>query len=213
MTLFARVIKSMALHDTILNFPAGVCISGARLSLKNAVGVQTSAFSFARQVQVFSGQGWSVELDFIDMTREEASILEAFLLSLRGRAGRFRIGDPFHSLPLGVSKGKPALLLEAVVGEEVIHTAGWIPNVLGQLKANDKIQIGDAFYSVLQDVNSDANGYASVSIAPSIRSAHAINSPIITRNARGVFSLVDDSSFSRNRLQWHNTSLIAVEAF
>lgn len=201
----------MALYETIQDFPAQICISGCRLTPRNVVGVSTSSFTLKRQSQIFAGQRWEIELDFLPMERHEAGTLEAFLMSLRGGAGRFRMGDPFQSMPRGQAIGQPKTSA-ANAGDEILIVSGFLPNVLKQLAANDRIQIGDHLYAVLADASSDNLGDSILNLWPSLRESYADDTPIITRNARGVFSLSDTPTFSRNNVELYGTNLTAVES-
>lgn len=199
----------MALYQTIQDFPAGVCVSSCQLTAKNRAGV-VEVTEHSQDVQLLRGQGWAIELGFLPMEREEAAVLEAFLLSLRAGSGRFWMGDPYQSLPLGVASGSP-VTSGAAAGDEVLSITGFAVSVIGQLKANDKVQIGSHLYAVLSDVDSDGAGSASVRLWPPLREAYANGTAIITQNARGVFALTETTEFTRDVLELHGTQLIAAE--
>jgi hypothetical protein len=122
------------------------------------------------------------------------------------------MGDPFQSLPLGVASGNP-VTSGATKGAEDLSGTGFTASVVGQLKANDKVQIGDHLYSVLQDVDSDGSGDATVKLWPPLREAYADATEVITENARGVFALTENVQFSRDALELYGTSLKASEVF
>lgn len=200
------------LYESIQDFPAGICITDVTIGKREAVGVAMSPFTNKRSVQVFPGQQWTLSMSFLPMTREEAAVLESFIMSLRGRAGRFRMGDPYQSLPRGKAVGQP-VIVAAVAGSDSFTAGGWQVNTLGQLKQNDRIQIGDHLYAVIEDVDSDATGESSVRVWPALRESYAVDTPIITRNARGVFSLNNNEhQFSRNTLELYGTTITAEEA-
>ena len=160
--------------------------------------------------QLIRGQGWRLSLEFLPTGRAEAAKLEAFLLSLRAGSGRFWMGDPYQSQPLGVASGSP-VTSSAAIGSETLAVTGFAVSVTGQLKANDKVQIGNHLYSVLADVDSDVSGNATVSLWPPLRDSYADGTAIITENARGVFALTEDLEFSRDRLELYGTRLSAGE--
>lgn len=202
-----------ALYETIQDFPAGVCIADVTIGKRDAVGVQTSAFTFKRTAQVFPGQVWTLSMSFLPMDREQAAVLETFILSLRGSAGRFRMGDPYQSLPRGRAMGSPVVAAGATAGAETVDVEGFTPNVMGQLEMNDRIQIGDHLYAVLESVNSDGSGNATLRVWPSLRESYTAGTAVITRNARGVFSLDSNSQqFTRNTVELYGTTLTATEA-
>lgn len=199
------------LYEQIQDFPAGIPITDVELTSMNAVGVNVSAFTFKREVQVFPGARWGLKLNFLPMNRDEAGELEAFIRSLRGPAGRFRMGDPYQSFPRGQNLGFP-IVVSAIAGSEYVDTLGWVANRADQLKANDFIQIGDHLYSVLCNTNSDGNGAARLKVWPPLRASYAADTKIKTTNARGIFALTsNEQTFTRNTLQDFGTTIEAVE--
>jgi hypothetical protein len=65
---------------------------------------------------------------------------------------------------------------------------------------------------VLQDADADASGNATVNVWPPIRQVHAVNAPVITRNARGVFALDANAvEFTRGVNGYNGAILRAVE--
>lgn len=199
------------LYEQIQDFPAGIPITDVELTSMNAVGVNVSAFTFKREVQVFPGARWGLKLNFLPMTRDEAGALEGFIRSLRGPAGRFRMGDPYQSLPRGQNLGFP-LVAAAIAGSEHVDTIGWVPNRADQLKANDMVQIGDHLYCVLCSVPSDGNGFARVKLWPPLRASYEVGTVVKTQNARGIFALTtNEHTFTRNTLQDFGTTIEAVE--
>jgi hypothetical protein len=199
------------IYETLQDFPTRIGQTDVTLRAVNVVGVQESPYSLAREVQTFPGARWELEIAFAPMERADAQKLEAFILSLRGRAGRFRLADPYRSLPLGCNLGKP-IVTTAVAGDEVIQSRGWTPSIRGLLLAGDFIELDMHLHQVLADVNSDPTGAASISVWPPLRENSDEYTPIITRNARGVFALAANSAeFTRSVDLLNGTSLRAVE--
>lgn len=199
--------------ETIQDFPAGIQIGNVQISASNATGMRSSPFSYAQEVQVFSGQAMAMHVDFLPHDAEQGMLLEAFLLSLRGMAGVFRFFDPYHSKPEGLALGAPVLSSTATAGGQTIDTQGWTPNVAGQLKAGDYLQIGDRLYRTLADASSDANGKATLSVWPDAREAHAAGTRIIVRNATGLWRLANPTVvYGRRTDRKHLTELRCIEA-
>lgn len=177
------------IYETVQNFPADIGQTDVTLRAVNIVGEQRGPFNAKREIQVFPGAHWEIEVAFLPVLRAEAQRLEAFLLSLRGKAGTFRMADPYRSLPLGSNLGTPLVRVATVAGDEAVLTKGWTVSQPDALKAGDFIEIGTRLHMVLQDADADASGNATVNVWPPIRQVHAVDAPVITRNARGVFAL------------------------
>jgi hypothetical protein len=200
------------IYETVQNFPADIGQTDVTLRAVNIVGEQRGPFNAKREIQVFPGAHWEIEVAFLPVLRAEAQRLEAFLLSLRGKAGTFRLADPYRSLPLGSNLGTPLVRVATVAGDEAVLTKGWTINQVDALKAGDFIEIGTRLHMVLQDADADASGNATVNVWPPIRQVHAVNAPLITRNARGVFALDANAvEFTRGVNGYNGAILRAVE--
>lgn len=169
------------------------------------------------QTQRFAGADrWSVQLTLPKMTRSVAAPWIAFLAALQGAANVFRVGDPLGATPNGTPKGAP--VVDGTVGgnatsSSVLYTRGWTPNLFRLLKPGDYIQVVDRLYMAAQQVNSDANGKAAISVWPSLRETPADATELQLANTQAVFRLAS------NKRTWHTTvdrliqiSFQAVEA-
>lgn len=192
---------------TPIALPAGICVTDCILRPMNAVGVQTSPFTFRRAVQVFPGQRWEMELAFLPQERADAAVLESFLLSLRGPETQVRMGDPFRSAPRGTPAGTPVFdLASSTAGAAEIGSRGWTADATGVLLQNDLIQLGDQLFAVLEDVDADSSGEAVIPVWPNLRALATDGDAITTANPRGVFALASQPSFSRNRIEIYQAS-------
>jgi len=174
-----------------LTLPTIKSFKSIRLYTNNAVAVARSPYTFATQVQEFSGQSWSAEVTFPEMTRNEAEEFNAFLISLMGQKGTFYLGDPLAEQPRGVASGSPLVKGASQTGNELL-TDGWNTSVTGILLAGDYIQIGQRLYKLLEDADSDGSGNATLQIFPRLAESPADNETIITDSCVGIFRLTDN---------------------
>ena len=94
-----------------------------------------------------------------------------------------------------------------------LYRGGWTPNTSGIILAGDQIQVGYRLYLVCPDANSGANGYANLTIWPSIRETPANGTAVTLTNPVGLFRLADNRrviNWSPSRLT--TLSVTAVEA-
>lgn len=202
-------------HETVQDFPAGIPIKSAEITALNVTGTRIGAASLRQEVQVFSGQMQKMKIEFLPMDPETGGILEAFLLSLRGAAGTFRFGDPWHSTPAGFGRGDAELSSPGAGGDQVIQTDGWLPNVEDQLKLGDYLQLGDSLHRVIaNNVHSNASGEADITIWPNLRGGHAANEKVVIVNPRGLWRLANtELIYSRQAVgEKHTTELECIEA-
>lgn len=199
------------LYETVQNFPADIGQTDVTLRMVNVVGEQRGPFNGKREIQVFPGARWELEISFLPAERADAQRFEAWMASLRGRAGTFRCGDPYRSLPLGSNLGTPMVQFSAA-GEEFFTSMGWDEWEANVLMAGDFIEISGRLHMVLEDVFSNGGGSAGIKVWPPLREAYPPETPIITQNARGVFALADNNpEFTRDVNGYHGMFLRAVE--
>ncbi len=167
-------------------------IAKIKLVANNIVGVSVSPFTAAQQVYRYSGQYWEADVTLPPMKREVAEYWISFLLKLNGSYGTFLLGDPNGATARGVATGTPLVKGASQTGNELI-TDGWTSGVTGILKAGDYIQLGSGstakLHKVLDDVNSDGSGNATLTIFPDLRSSPADNAAIVVSSPKGVFRL------------------------
>jgi hypothetical protein len=167
-------------------------IAKIRLVANDVIGVSQSPFTAAQQVYKYTGQFWEADITLPPMKRADAEYWISFLLKLNGPYGTFLLGDPNGQTARGVATGTPVVDGSAQTGNE-LDTDGWTPDTTGILKAGDYIQIGSGIssrlYKVLEDVNSDASGNATLTLWPNLRTSPADNASIVVNSPKGLFRL------------------------
>jgi len=183
-----------------LNLPTAAGISRVVFSAESVVGVTESPFSFNQQIFRHAGQRWLAQITLPPLTQDQGEEWASFLLRLRGRFGTFLLGDPASETARGSAGQAPGTpVLDAANGDSIDIT-GAPASATGYLKAGDYIQIGSAanarLYKVLEQVNTNGSGAATLNIWPAFRENAALGSSIIVNNARGLFRL------SSNQTDW-----------
>lgn len=176
--------------------PAHTGIRNITLRAVNVTAVSESVFTLRQQILKHTGERWEAEVALPSMGRADAEPWVAWLLSMRGREGTFRLGDPLGVTPLGSAGGTPRVNGTGQVGDH-LSIDGCTASQTGWLKAGDYIQLSSgasaSLHKVLDDVTSDGAGNAQLDIWPSITNAPGNNTTIVTSNARGVFRLSSSS--------------------
>ncbi len=201
-----------------INYPLTLPItSGIRkieLSYLTANAVTRSPFTFAQQVQVYPGQQWGCDVTLARMTKEDATLWQAFFLSLNGAEGTFLLGDPARQTPRGSALGSPAVNGASQTGQELV-TDGWDANETGLLLPGDYIQLtGNRLHMILTQVDSDGSGNATLDIWPALRTSPADDDTLILNNCRGLFRMATPSGVVQNIDFQHvvNLSFSGIEA-
>jgi len=185
-----------------LNLPTHTGIRSINLRAVNQTAMSMSPFTYKQQIHNHSGQRWEAEITLPPMARADAEQWIAWLLSLNGRAGTFQLGDPLGATPRGALGGSPLVNGAGQTGSS-LTIDGCTPSVTGWLKAGDYIQLGSGatatLHKVLQDVDTNGSGQASIDIWPSMRTAPADNSVVVVNSAKGNFRL------NSNEVDWSIT--------
>ncbi len=175
-----------------LSLPSATGRARMKLRARNVVSVSESPFTGQQQIQQHTGQWWETEVALRPMKREDAEAWVAFLLSLFGPVGTFLMGDPAGVTARGIATGTPLVNGASQTGNSLI-TDGWTISTTGILKAGDYLQLGTGtttrLYKVMQDVNSDGTGNATLDIWPRLRESPADNAAIMVSNCVGAFRL------------------------
>jgi len=193
----------------------------ARISLiaRDFIGVSVSPFTGSQQVFRHQGQSWEADITLPKMKREDAEAWTAWLLRLRGQYGTFLLGDPAAVVPRGSASstpGTPVVNGAGQIGDE-LNIDGLPASATGYLKAGDYIQLGSGstatLHKVLEDVDSNASGEATLNLWPRVRTAPADNATVTVSNAKGNFRLAaNDTGWDINEAGIYGITFGAVEA-
>lgn len=202
-----------------LALPTVTGIAKVRMVARDTVGVSASPFTGKQQVYRHPAQMWEADITLPAMKRDEAETWNAFLLRLRGQFGTFLLGDPNGATPRGSaasSAGTPRVRGANQTGDE-LNIDGLPISTTGYLKAGDYIQLGTAsdstLHKVLEDVNSNSSGQATLNLWPRVRTAPADNALITVSDAKGVFRLSsNESGWDINEASIYGVTFGAVEA-
>jgi hypothetical protein len=199
-----------------LALPTTTGIAKIRISANNVVGISMSPFTAKQQVYKYTGQYWEAEISLPPMKRADAEYWISFLLKLNGSYGTFLLGDPNGATARGVATGTPLVNGASQTGNELV-TDGWTTSTTGILKAGDYIQLGAGesakLHKVLDDVDSDSSGNATITIWPDLRAAPSDNAAIVVSGAKGVFRLsTNQSDWDVNEASIYGMTFPAREA-
>lgn len=175
-----------------IDFPTSFGVSDFTIGLDHAVAVSESEFTFETQVQEHQGVAWEISATLELLNRDQAEAYNAFILKLGGRKGTFTMSVPGSETARGIATGTPLVNGADQTGQELV-TDGWTPSQTGILKAGDFFQLGSGstttLHKVLDDVDSDGSGNATITFAPKIVSAPADNAAITVASPKGLFKL------------------------
>ena len=202
-----------------LTFPTQTGVAAVEFTATDVVSVSQSPFTFSQQVVRHAGARWSATISIPPVKRSDSEYWNSFLLRLRGQFGTFLLGDPNAATPRGSAAsaaGTPVVNGASQTGNE-LAIDGLPASATGYLKAGDYIQLGSAstsrLYKVLEDVDSNGSGEATLNLWPDLRSSPADGATVVVSNAKGVFRLSNNEAvWTINNAGFYSISFAAVEA-
>lgn len=177
------------------------------------VAVSRSPYTLKEHVHAYAGQAWGAEVVLPTMTREQADEWTSWLLKLNGPEGTFRLGDPLAAEPRGLA---PAGSLVAGAGQsgQALNIDGLPNSTTGILLAGDYIQVEERLYKVLNQVDSNGSGQATIDIWPRLRTAPVDNAAVIMRECKGLFRLTQTTNpvYASDENRYYEFSFSCIEA-
>ena len=191
-----------------LTLPTVTGVTTQNWGMERVVAVTESPFTNQEQVYEHEGAQWKATFTLPPMKKESAAIWLAFLMSLRGRRGTFKIGDQDRKTIQGTATGTVLVKGAAQTGN-AINLDGFTASRANVFLAGDYIQINSYLYMVSANVTANGSGQATVYVEPSLRTGiEAINdnTTVIYSNTTTVMRL--DS----NELNWdtNNVSVYGI---
>ena len=178
-----------------LSMPTNTNVATVSLTAVNTVGVTSSPYNYKLSVYRHQGQRWEADINLSLMKRADAEEWITFFMKQYGGYGTFLLGDPNAATPRGsaaTTAGTPVVNGASQTGDE-LDIDGLPASATGYLKAGDYIQLGTGtssqLYKVLDDVDSNASGEATLQIWPDLRSSPADDATVVVSGAKGLFQL------------------------
>ena len=186
-----------------ISAPTGTLgVESVQIGFASKVAVSESPFTGDEQVQVHQGQRFHMTVTLTRGLRADLAPWIATLKKLNGKQGTFLFGDPMNPQPRGQAATMPGTPLVAGGSQtgQTLNIDGAPASVAGWLLQDDWIGIGSGssarLYSVLDDVDTNGSGEASLTLYPSIRTAWPDNQPLVLFQPKGVWRL------ARNLADW-----------
>jgi hypothetical protein len=201
----------------ILTFPYAEISAPSRVAWRLVPRTQvfSSPLNGGEQTAELPGARWEAEITWAALTKPEVRRLRAFVIQLKGRAGRFYLHDFSHASPSGIGTGTPRVNGASQTGNSLI-TDGWTPSETGILKAGDYFALPTGELKMLTaDANSNGSGQATLAFEPPIRTAPTDNHLLTLVRPPCVMRLTDDDQdqFAVSGSLVQDYTLKAVEAF
>jgi len=198
-----------------LTLPTVTGIKTQNFGLTRTISISQSPFTNQEQVYQHQGEQWKATFTLPPMKKDSASIWLAFLMSLRGRRGTFKMGDQDRKTIQGTAT-ETILVNGAAQTGNAINLDGFTASRANVFLAGDYIQINSYLYMISANVTADGSGEATVYVEPSLRTGiEAINdnTTVVYSNTTTVMRL--DTNFTNwdsNHVSVYGISFACSEA-
>ena len=150
-----------------------------------------SPLSGSVQTVEFPGARWKASFMMANLTQDDAALLQATLVRLRGRAGRISLHNFERPQPRGTVSGMPLVMGAAQTGNTLIIDGCTVGSTL---LAGDYIGVNGELKMVVSDATANGSGQMTLTIEPPLRASPADNGAITTSQPTATFMLVNDES-------------------
>lgn len=196
----------------ILTFP--IEANSESWGFRENTQVFSSPIDGVEQVATLSGGKWHASLVFTNVVGARMRSLRAFLMLLRGQAGKFYL-SPSNYVPGGdVLLSSAGIVSGANQTGSTLNTSGWTPSIL-LFRAGDFVEINEELKVLTQDCSSDATGAAVLSFQPELRDSPADALALVCDAPRCVMKLEDDDqvSWAMSLEEVYSLSIACKEVF
>lgn len=184
-----------------LNFPTLSRVAPETFTFEQQSNTHTfGASPFSGEIQTIEmpGARWQGSFDWSGLNEDDAGLWQAFMVKLRGQAGRFNMHRLDRPAPRGVAianLANPANNPKVVaIGDSTqFRCDNFHPNVQKILRAGDMIGMGGELKMVIDDFSSDGNGECFFIVEPPMRVLPSINvTEVILTKPTAIFMVTED---------------------
>lgn len=174
---------------TLPSNPAGQSVE---LSVRAAVGRGRNPFDQSVQLDDWGAQKIFASISLPPMTRAQGEPWLAALLGAQLGDMTFLLGPMGDQATLrGAGGGTPLVNGAHAAGVNTLAVKGLTVSASGVYLKGDWIQLGSGstarLHKILNDVNADGSGNATLEITPETREAYADGAAIVTSSPKGLF--------------------------
>lgn len=198
---------------SVVHLPPELYPSSLEASVEFNNIVHTSPYNMSEQIEERPGDRWMFKFSYDDLDRNEARQLQAFLLGLRGVAGRFYAKDYAFFDIQGDISGTPK-----VDGSANSGSTCRIKDVQRNrdiFKVGDYVKISGRLHMITRPIRSDASGKAELVFSPPMRTVPLDNATVEYKDFTVTCRLKDNNQGKRSSRGDLSNSLSfeAVEVF
>lgn len=181
--------------DTVKSLPEDLYPSSMESNLEFNNVIHQSPWDKSEQIERRPGERWVFKFSYADLEQDQARQLQAFLVSLRGVAGRFYAKDYAFFQRQGSIRGFPK-----VDGSDNTGSKCKIkdcPSNRTIFRAGDYVKISSRLHMITEDIRSDSAGKALLVFQPRLLTLPTNNASVIYDDFTVICRLKDDKQAKR----------------
>ncbi len=191
------------MSGTIRHLPADLYPSSMDCNLEFNNSIHQSPWNKSEQIERRPGERWVMKFNYSDLEQDQAKQLQAFLVSLRGVAGRFYAKDYAFFERGGAISGNPKVDGLANTGSKCNIRDCPVNRII--FKAGDYVKISGRLHMITADVRSDVLGKAIIPFEPRMLTLPSDGSPVIYDDFTVICRLKDDKQGKRSSKDMSNS--------
>lgn len=188
--------------DSVKNLPDDLYPSSMDCNLEFNNTIHQSPWNKNEQIERKPGERWVFKFDYADLEQEQARRLHAFLVSLRGVAGRFYAKDYAFFERGGSISGNPKVDGTDNTGSKC-KIKDCPPNRV-IFKAGDYAKISGRLHMITEDIRSDGLGKALLVFEPRMITLPTNNASVVYNDFTVICRLKDDKQGKRSSKDMSN---------
>jgi hypothetical protein len=149
----------------------------------------SSPLSGAVQTVEMPGARWKASFMMENLTEADSALLQAFLVKLRGRAGRFTLHNFARATPRGTQGGSPLVKGASQTGNTLLIDGC---TVGATLLAGDYFTVNGELKMIVADATANGTNEMTLTFEPPLRSSPADNAALTLVRPTAVFMLASD---------------------
>lgn len=170
-----------------------------------------SPLSGAVQTVELPGARWKASFLMENLTEDDSALLQAFLVKLRGRAGRFYLYNFGRDKPRGTQGGAPLVKGAGQSGTTLIIDGC---TVGATLLAGDYLEVNGELKMVVASATANGSGEMTLTIEPPLRASPADNADVTLIQPKAIFMLTgDEAKWSTQPGKFSSFPIDCIEAW
>ena len=193
-------------------------VDEAEVEKVDIAALQVATFTGRDRPQIFEGDYWRMEFRYQNIGPDDGRAMSAFIASLRGPIGTFVIPFPGYGVPRGgaaTTLSSPLVNGAGQAGNRVLNIKNAPPDMDGWLLPGDIMQVGPDtrphWHEVLEPVDTDSSGLASIAVWPAVRNDTAANDPITLETPLCLMRMVSSVKYPIRPPVLYSFNIIARE--